>query len=587
MKKKGYFGTQEPLPKTLHLQAGKLTCLYEKGNLRYIRLGTQEIIRMIYAAVRDKNWLTVPYEIENEVIEAKTDYFCITYTAVYEMNSIRYKADFLIEGKDDHNIAFSMKGEALSTFQRNRIGICIHHPIRECAGQVVQIIQPDGSDYTASFPEDVSPYQPFQNIQQMHWKWAGGIRAQLHFAGDIFETEDQRNWTDGSYKTYSTPLYLPFPVTVQPGETMHQQVVLKVQISYPIPGQRKAADRSAPFQLMGKKFAFPKIGFSRAKERGVLSKQEIGLLQQIPFDHYRVEIRLTEDWQEEFLLALSEAKKLGASLECIAFFGDEVEAQASTLMKTLEPYQEYVSSLLVLHYKQKTTPEALIRQVYPLLKKSLPNIKIGYGTDAYFAELNRNRPSIESFDFVSYSINPQVHASDIRSLIENVEAQQYTVQTAQTFAPGKAIHISPVTLKRRYNPDATGDPPMPSPSSLLWNVDTRQPSAFTAAWTLLSLRYLCKAASITFFETVGMRGIMQGDTAPALPHLFPAGAGDLFPIYHFLKKLYEFKPVWMLDSQFSYPLAMDGIVLENAGGKQLVFEVNFEKSAIDSYLLDL
>ena len=38
------------------LKAGKLTCMYEAGNLRYIKWGNSEIIRMIYGAVRDENW---------------------------------------------------------------------------------------------------------------------------------------------------------------------------------------------------------------------------------------------------------------------------------------------------------------------------------------------------------------------------------------------------------------------------------------------------------------------------------------------------------------------------------------------------
>ena len=35
--------------------------------------------------------------------------------------------------------------------------------------------------------------------------------------GETFETEDQRNWSDASFKTYGTPLHLPFPVEVEEG----------------------------------------------------------------------------------------------------------------------------------------------------------------------------------------------------------------------------------------------------------------------------------------------------------------------------------------------------------------------------------
>ena len=35
--------------------------------------------------------------------------------------------------------------------------------------------------------------------------------------GDTFEMEDQRNWTDASYKTYVRPLALPWPYTLAGG----------------------------------------------------------------------------------------------------------------------------------------------------------------------------------------------------------------------------------------------------------------------------------------------------------------------------------------------------------------------------------
>ena len=49
------------------------------------------------------------------------------------------------------------------------------------------------------------------------------------FSGDIFEMEDQRNWTDASYKTYSTPLALPFPVEVTAGTSIAQSVTLTLE----------------------------------------------------------------------------------------------------------------------------------------------------------------------------------------------------------------------------------------------------------------------------------------------------------------------------------------------------------------------
>ena len=41
------------------------------------------------------------------------------------------------------------------------------------------------------------------------------------FEGDLFEAEDQRNWTDGSFKTYSTPLASGYPLHARPGQRFH------------------------------------------------------------------------------------------------------------------------------------------------------------------------------------------------------------------------------------------------------------------------------------------------------------------------------------------------------------------------------
>lgn len=40
--------------------------------------------------------------------------------------------------------------------------------------------------------------------------------------------EDQRNWTDASYKTYPTPLDNPFPINVDVGQEFNQKILLNL-----------------------------------------------------------------------------------------------------------------------------------------------------------------------------------------------------------------------------------------------------------------------------------------------------------------------------------------------------------------------
>ena len=78
----------------------------------------------------------------------------------------------------------------------------------------------------AIFPTLIEPNIAFENIVQFAWKTRGGVGASLEFEGDVFESEDQRNWSDNSFKTYSTPVSIPFPVLVKSGDEVEQKVTL-------------------------------------------------------------------------------------------------------------------------------------------------------------------------------------------------------------------------------------------------------------------------------------------------------------------------------------------------------------------------
>ena len=108
---------------------------------------------------------------------------------------------------------------------RNRIGLCVLHPCRECAGSPARATLTDDSCFELAFPEVIAAEQPmrgFENLAGLAHEVAPGIWAEVRFAGEVFETEDQRNWIDASFKTYSTPLILPFPAEVTAGTRIRQ-----------------------------------------------------------------------------------------------------------------------------------------------------------------------------------------------------------------------------------------------------------------------------------------------------------------------------------------------------------------------------
>lgn len=152
-----------------------------------------------------------------------------------------------------------------------------------------------------------------------------------------------------------------------------------------------------------------------------------------------------------------------------------------------------------------------------------------------FAELNRTRPDPDAMDVIGWSMNAQVHAFDDTSVMETLRGQPETVSTARSFCRDRPFALGPITLKPRFNPAATG-PLLARPDALTAHVDRRQPTAFAAAWMAGSIAALASAGaeSLTYFELVGMAGVMQADDDRPL---FPAPHDPLFPAYHVLRCL--------------------------------------------------
>jgi hypothetical protein len=259
------------------MTAGKFELMYETGRARYIKYDGEEILRMIYPALRDEHWATIPGKLINEKISSSKQGFEITYGMEYDNSNIRYKASFKILWKED-KLEYIMNGEALSDFKSKRVGLCVHHPINSCAGREVIINKKQISTY----PTLIAPVWPFTDITEMHWN-TGNNDVQLNFEGDFFETEDQRNWTDDSYKTYSGPQYKTPMLDIRKGDTMQHKITLTAKAHKTISSPTKKSSVL--------KFPFSKIGYGGSLDN--LTKEEKELLKHIPFHETT---HLSNDW---------------------------------------------------------------------------------------------------------------------------------------------------------------------------------------------------------------------------------------------------------------------------------------------------
>jgi D-apionolactonase len=555
------YGKNEPLPAQQTLRAGPLSLVYENGDLRYVRLGENEILRRVYVAVRDRNWGTVPIQISDETIEDNGDSFRISYTATHRQNEIGFVWRAEIRGEKSGTISFSMDGEALTTFLKNRIGFCVLHP-PECAGARCHVLHANGTEEESAFPKYIKPDAPFLDLRALTHEAQPNLWAKLLMTGDVFETEDQRNWTDASFKTFCTPLRLPYPVEIEKGTRVSQAVVLELQGEFPAVTSTHN-DEVLQFSVGDEIIAtLPPLGLGVASHNQKLSARETAVLQLLQPSHLRVDLKLSKSEYSHHLQRVSEeAKSLGAQLEVAIFLSDNAEQELHALVELLRETKPPVVQWLVFHEKEVSTSPKWIEIAREKLKAFDENIPLGSGTNVYFTELNRNRPTLDNLDFVTYSSNPQIHAFDNLSIVETLEVLQTTVESARQFCTDKPISVSPITLRPRFNAVATGAPRELAPGELPDNVDARQMSLFGAAWTLGALREFAYAdvRSLTFYETTGWRGVVESESGS--PPEFPSLPRSVFPLFHVLADAGEFRGAQIASGTHNAPLKLTGMAL--------------------------
>lgn len=532
--------------------------VYERGNLRHISTGNEEILRMIYISVRAKEWLTVNPVISEEELEIRPDSFRINYKAQYKSGEIDFVVRCSLEGSKDDSLIITMEGEALSSFEKNRIGFCILHPVKECSGNVCIITHSNNIPETLKFPQFVSPKRPFTDISSMEWKVAEN-NCRLDFHGDVFETEDQRNWTDASYKTYSTPISFPYPVRILKGEKISQRVELKIEGKSSINSQD---DKHIQITLNpDQRSSMPKIGIGQSSRPVPLSVKEIQTLKNLRFDHYRIDMHLFRDWKTKADLSIKEALALDYPIELAVFVDSDFQSQICDFAAWLNQRTMKIIAVILLHKDVAATPVEIIDFAGPIILRSLPNVKIIAGTNANFAQLNKARPDSPFMDYICYSIHPQEHAGDNLTLVENLQGQSYTVESAKKFPGGKDVWISPVNIQRRFNANAGYYEHKNEGDNCPPQVDSRMMSLLGAGWTVGSLKYLIEndVKGITFFETLGERGIMQGDKPSQWSDNFPAVEGMVFPVWHIFRFLLQNKSMEFLKSESSSPLEINSL----------------------------
>ncbi len=565
-----WYGRDESPHELTSLRAGPLTARLDGGDLRYVQIGELEVVRRFYVAVRDPNWNTIPPQFSNIKLEEGAGSFEVSFNANHADREIQFTWHGTVSGSQDGTIVYTMDGTCGGSFRYNKIGICIHHPFRESAGRkyIGRTLEGlvDGSLPVLIGPQrliDGIDIPLFPAVTNLTIGLDESFGVEFAFEGDLFEMEDHRNWTDASFKTYSTPEALGFPHQATAGQQIQQTVTMKL-------AGRPRTVRPLPTELslsLGRPTGgrLPSIGLGMASHGGELSARETEVVRAVRPTHVRADLELSDPgYPLELARAIRCCRQLGCPLEIAIFVSEDAESELTRLAASLEQDAPVVR-FVVFHTRETSTDTRWVRIARQVLAGLRSGPTFAGGTNYHFADLNRSRPDVAGLDELVYPITPQFHASDDLSLIENLAAQAETVQTALSFADGRRLVIGPVTLKPRFNAVATAAESDPAPGELPSNVDARQMSLFGAAWTVGSVKYLAEsgASSATYYETTGWRGVMETEAGSTVPQRFPAAPSQIFPLYHVLADLGEWKRGQLVACESNSPLQVNGLAVRH------------------------
>jgi hypothetical protein len=377
--------------------------------------------------------------------------------------------------------------------------------------------------------------------------------------------EDQRNWTDSSFKTYSTPLSLPFPRLIETGTRIVQQVTVSIQRTA---GGIAAVEREmitvTEHTERGQR-PFPQLGFEDAPEEAV----DMKALQALHPDHLRVEIHPTHpNWRTVWREAAERARNVGAALETALFVSDTGPDGVGALVEELLHTDVRHARWLVFDADAKVTRASTLAAVRAARDSRGAKVPLFSGTDAFFTEINRERPPVEGVRGVVFSSNPSVHAVDDLSFVETHPMLGLCVENAARFGTG-VVCVSPLTFKMRRNPNATTPEGVNVPTEK--QVDPRQWTPWGAAWTLGALKHLAESdvESVTCFKTAGPTGLFPG-----------SGPGAGSPLAELFGHLAEWKDSSVVCCKSTHPLEITALYLLR-GAKRVVFAGNLSGGSLD------
>ena len=459
------------------LRAGALDLALQDGRLTDIRCAGAEIWRTVMFLYRDPAWATPRHVVTYRSTEVHEDGFALRLAgSCPAVPAIRWSTD--LKGFPDGQVQYSVEVEVGDDLLASRTGLCVLHPASS-AGAALEIEHVDGRVSRSRFPERISPWQPFTQIRALRHRFAPGGWAICQFEGDDYEMEDQRNFSDASFKTYSRSNFMPRPFRLDAGALFRQSVTLRLdqrprflrrpaaieQMKVTVTTER--AGQLPVMRLLRSAHETPEHAATRAPS------------------HLRMDLRA---WSPG--VPQSPLSSMG-SLANIVFpsrvdllLADDAHARfaCEKLAAACAEHRVTVGELAIFPTSRRSVEAA---------RSCFPTARIGGGTPFSFAQLNRMVLPAH-LDFVTYTTCPIIHVADDASVMQSLSTLTAQVVTLRARGVSAPLHVGPVEIGMSLDPFGVDVRLEPGHPVAMASEDPRDQAVFGQAWVL---GYLCQMAS--------------------------------------------------------------------------------------------
>ncbi|MCK5748710.1 MAG: hypothetical protein KAH44_21015, partial [Oricola sp.] len=327
------------------------------------------------------------------------------------------------------------------------------HPL-SVTGAALEVTNDEGATERTEFPKLISPGQVAFDISKLHY-CVGGVETEIVFDGDVFEMEDQRNWSDGSFKTYCRPLARPAPYHLKAGKNVRQHVAVAFR------GGPPASAAAPQSQAL-------KIGDAGERMPAIALAIDSG---SAPAAEDMARIRMLRPPVLQLRVRPDDCVSVFGSAADLALGDIEIDLEAvlpstSSIDESLAAIADAAARLGIPVARVLALPEPYLRNYQPwgpwpegpspsaaaiAARKAFPGADIGVGMLTNFVELNRCRPPPDLGDYVSHSSTAVFHAAEDQSVVQTLEGLGHIFESGRAIAGSRQYRLGLVSIGMRTN----------------------------------------------------------------------------------------------------------------------------------------